>query len=783
MKLILCLLFLFVFGSPFAVAQPDSPPQTQEKQLDAFLRQHSERRAKNPEAVSFTVRLKDDQKQFQIGEVITLELSFASSKPEAYRLDAATYDRSGRLHSDGFAVDPRDAVADPLEDYFGQDLGLFMMGGLRSIPDLTDKPYVITEDLNEWQRIDKPGHYRLYVVSSRVGSKKKSGGSFLDTDIRSLISNVIEFDVLPPDEKWAKQELEKSIAVLSKADGDHDAACKTLRYLGTPAAVSEMRKRFTGDDKQCEWEYKFGLIGSPHREVVIRDMENAISLREQPVTSHFIQTLSLLEFTKRAGRAPTPVSDSEEDSKQWRAQMNRRETLQRELRLNYVRQLVMALPEKQGKARATSLQTLLDYRSEFSPREVAAWSSLLGSISEVFSQLRLDEQLRLLQYQWKSIAGPAMLPVLREVMNYSYTSKQDNGGFDIYRQEEIRSMALRRIYELSPDEGRRLILEEARRAKPRVNSDVLRLLPDETLPELNNVLAANLEEKGRSGNGYMDEITELIERYATDEIATRVKTVFESRKLDCRSQAALIAYFLRVAPAEGGEYLNKALAARNKGYPMCYTETLKKVADLHMSKELEETAITALDHDDEEVVAQAATVLGEYGSADAEKALWRRFEKWHEVMQSRSGEPPKKLTDNQGRVEDALLHALIKGQGWFADAEKLKRARDLGVMDRSREEVDQLISNSDPQIFVGLYSTEEEALGVAQYSVKSLDSLKAKLLQFPKGTEFTLRSRSYQDDDPRSKDMFQKIKKLLDDLGIKLKDEPQHEKVKSTVWQ
>ena len=369
MKLALCfILSALICSIVFAQSVSPGTPETQQKvekqeSRDAFLREQDDDKAKDPKELSFTLRLKNNRKQFQLGEIIPLELSFASSKPNAYTLDAATYDRSGRLHSDYFVIDKPDAAVDPLYDYFFSQLHGYMMGGLRSIPDLTDKPHLITADLNEWKRIDKPGHYRLYAVSNRIGTKETRVGSFWNTDRPGLVSNVIEFDILLSDEKWAKRALDEAIAVLAKPNSEHNNACRTLRFLGTPAAAIEMRKRFRGDDNECEWEYKFGLIGSPHRDFVIRDMENAITLREQPVTSHYIDTLALLEFTKRAEPMPTHVGDTEEEGKQYKALMDRREKFYNELRLQYVRQLAMAIPEKQGQARATSLQTLLDNRS------------------------------------------------------------------------------------------------------------------------------------------------------------------------------------------------------------------------------------------------------------------------------------------------------------------------------------------------------------------------------------------------------------------------------------
>jgi hypothetical protein len=239
MKLLLSLLLLFVgFLSVSAQSLPEDP----QKQVDQYVRTHNERRAKNPEGLLFTVRLKDTRKHFHLGEVITLELSFAASKPNTFTLDAATYDRSGRLHSDGFVLDPRDGAIDPLTDFFNSGLHGFMMGGLRGMPDLTAKPYLMTDELNEWQRIDRPGHYRLYVVSSRV-SRKGSEGTVSGNGPSPVVSNVIDFDVLPADKKWARQKLNETISALSKPAGDHYPACRALRFLGTPAAAIELAVR------------------------------------------------------------------------------------------------------------------------------------------------------------------------------------------------------------------------------------------------------------------------------------------------------------------------------------------------------------------------------------------------------------------------------------------------------------------------------------------------------------------------------------------------------------
>ena len=72
---------------------------------------------KNPAGLNFTLKLKDG-KTIRVGEKIRLELSFATSAPDAYVYENANYDRSGRLEIDTFVDDQTTAVNDPLFDYF-----------------------------------------------------------------------------------------------------------------------------------------------------------------------------------------------------------------------------------------------------------------------------------------------------------------------------------------------------------------------------------------------------------------------------------------------------------------------------------------------------------------------------------------------------------------------------------------------------------------------------------------------------------------------------------------
>ena len=752
------------------VAQPVCVAQSREGEADAFARENNTKRAQNLDGVSFTVRFKNNQRQFQQGELMTLELSFASTKPHSFVVDAATYDRSGRLESDTFVVDQPDAVVDPLYDYFHSFFG-FVGGGLRSIPELTEKPEVINADLNEWLRFDKPGHYRLYVVSSRVGRKDRSANP-----LPLVISNIVEFEIVPADKKWASQQFTQAVTALAKPNADNRADCRTLRFLGTKAAATEMIKRSRGELHGCDYDFKFGLIGSPHRDFVIEELEKALSAPEQPITATLINTLTLLDSTRQATPLPPYTQGNDEQLRQYQALMERRRRAYDERFTNYLRQLLAAIPQKEERARAISLQTLLESRSELA---VSEWSNVVSFMPDVFNRLPMDAQRNLLTSQWKPLANAAMVPVLRGIL------KQPQDKNNAYAQKDLRTTALRRLYELAPEEGRRLILAEIRRPTPTVKDTVLRSLPDEVLPELDSVLIENLEQsRAPEGTGDVETIASLIERYASAGIQQRVRTIYEAPgagKWACSIQASLIAYFLRVDPSIGGEYLKQALAAREKNLSRCYTSTLLGVALLRPTQELEEIATASLDDDDPEVVAHAAQVLERFGSVGSEKALWRRFEKWHDDMQSRSEELRKQTMgvpalgapelSGQVIIEQALRNAIVHGQSWLADPEKLKRLRELCFTDESRAELDARIENWRRDINIFLNPDGEPiSILVAQYNLANMDALRQKLVQFPAGSVFRWRTVD-SNSQVKAQEIFQQLKTYLEDHGMKLEPE------------
>ena len=749
----IALLVFLLIGSPtLSVAQKQ----------DQFITQQKKALAQNPAGVSFAIQTTNNQIRFRQGEVISLQLSFSSSQPKKYHVDSATYDRSGRLQIDDFHLDPSTGVSDPLYDYFNFQL-LFMAGGLRGYPALEVKPYIVKADLNEWCRFDHPGKYRLYVTSHRVGT-----GYIGEPENQSFVvtSNVIELEIVPADPSWSRQTLTAANAILDGKNNSPDnrrAACRVLRFLDSNEAVRELVRRFDGSDSDsgCNFEFDFGLRGTPNRTLAVNEMESQVAAPDFAVTMEFLNVLTFLSFIQQ-NLPPLPQTeqnDSDEAIKLWRAAFKRRNDIYDEILNNYRQRLQAAVFNKSKHARAVSLETLLSMTEggKDSKDGDEDQATLKHALAPIFSELPATTQQSLLENRWRDIAGEEMLPVLRRLYE-----KDSN-------YPDLTSVALSRLYELSPDEGRRLIIEEMRKREPRVNMHTLTLLPDETLPEVD----ALVEERAGTDNFDPEILLQLAERYASSAVAAKLKSSYEKKvgRFACAPQEALLSYFLRVDRDTGLDLVERALASRKA--TGCYQTLLGSIARKQMSPELEKTAISSLDDPDPEMVRSAAEMLGGYGSKDARDALLHRFEQWHELWEGREKElNEQRRTDpsnTQGRLEETLFRALANSPAWLADKEMITKLRQLCVSRNCRSEADSTLEQfgSNITVFFDMRTSKVAHTSIGQYNVLSLDQLKTKVTQYPKGTTFIFGSDRANTADEQN--VFDELKIYVEKYEMKLK--------------
>ena len=166
---------------------------------------------RSPSDVQLIAQTQGGQTTFRIGEVIPIDLSFTSTSPQAYEFDTATYDRSGRLNTESFAIEPRNGWDDPLDAYF-HSYPCFMGGGLRGSEILSARPTVVHLELNEWVRFLTPGHYRLRITSSRV-SRIGAPGSVQGL---SVTSNEFTLTIIPASKDWKAATLKSAVATLDQ---------------------------------------------------------------------------------------------------------------------------------------------------------------------------------------------------------------------------------------------------------------------------------------------------------------------------------------------------------------------------------------------------------------------------------------------------------------------------------------------------------------------------------------------------------------------------------------
>ena len=608
--------------------------------------------------VTLTLRLADGRSEFRPGEIITLELEFASAIPKRFAVDGATYDRSGRLTIDEFTIDRIDDVSDPMLDYFAS-IGGGPGGGIRGIGALGEKPFTVRLDLNEWFRFDKPGAYTLSVRSRRVTDESATPHSILPTQ-----SNAISFMILPRDTEWEQAELDRARSILaakSPPRGERPG-CRLMRFLGTDAAAVEMVRHYGLDTSGgCDFEYMAGLFGAPNRTAIVRMMEQGLRAPDRPITRGYLRTLATLSVY--LGHPEwRPVATRQTKGRLIPGgELSKRSDLIDAAVAVYSDMLAAAMPTKSDRAGAITLAEGLGRPGGLSPATPASPDQLAA----VFLDLPAERQATVLGFQWRTIAGPAMIPALRRLVDAPSTN-----------QASVPDLALRRLAQLVPVEARPLILREIQHPRRGATLKTLGSLPDAELPELDDVLAANFEASDSEIHAA------LVQRYATKKIEPRILASAGEKigRMACSQQASILAYVLRVDEARGAQLLDRAMASRITG---CW-RSLNWIADARMSPALEKRAIADLDGADPDGVIAAIQTLGRHGSPEALAPLRAAFQRWHatwngrqeELIYSRAVDRPNA---RQAMVEDAFRQAIGAGDNWLLRAEDVRELQSLCV--------------------------------------------------------------------------------------------------------
>lgn len=693
------------------------------------------------------LRLGGGRKQFHLGELIPIEFILSSSEHRKYVLsEDCTPQESYQYKVPPEFVD-RIVELDAAMSMYLSGIGCHGVVGAGNEIGLFEKPLVIKQLLNERYRMDTPGRYQILATVNRLGFP--------------LASNEAELEILPGDASWEEAEAKRAQTLIDSSAGSTEwqEGCRVLRFLGTERAELEMA-RLEAAPIPCG--FAIALINAKHRKVVLAELEKGLTQPDRAISEGYLRTLAFLSLYEQHPEWYPALSEhydfsagSPQNSGLWR----QRGVAQAE-QIRYAHLLADSLPAKTPEARALSIRTLTYLGRALNGAEIPEdlRTTVREQVPEVLAALPDSERGYLLLQEWEQIKSPAMLAALRDLVE-----KRNWYGRN--------GIALRRLYELAPEDARPIILNQLRSDTPQGSVGVLSLLNEKTLPELDTVMLQRVQRQ--QGDGSLEFSAGLLQRYASPAVADQLRPWFTERigKMWCGAEANLLAYFFRVAPAEGAGMLQKAMLHNDGGCSL-----LMRLARVRMSREVEEVAVAAL-HDARPLTFRdGLQVLQCYGSPASRPSMLQQFRQWHDQWV-----PQAKLLEflpgsEEKQRQEAYLNAVGYAHGWLTSKEDWQALRELCVTNSCKETAQRAIDNFfSSQGFtmigfrepVGDEFTEEMVFpGSGCWGGGTTERLKEKIMQYPKGSIFKIDTRGKEK--TRVQRIYAELKPLFDEHGFDL---------------
>jgi hypothetical protein len=326
-----------------------------------------------------------------------------------------------------------------------------------------------------------------------------------------------------------------------------------------------------------------------------------------------------------------------------------------------------------------------------------------------------------------------------------------------YTTRELKSAALQRWFELDPVSAH----EEALKIgspDPSLTADSLAFLAKEKLPQFESLWADAL----MATDDYQREtvFASLMARFGTGSAVAQVreKTSAKVGEWACAPQGAALAYLVEFDPVSARPLVERAVKERGKGKSACNRSVFQDISLYATDPILADVALETLDDPDPQVTMDALIYLISYGDKSVEQPVWGRYVEWSDKWRNRADVLESREAGSVGNWEDIglgenLARTLVENQGWLATPDLISRVlgRCVGeqMCTQLKQIADQAKSGPGPYPISAYRSGRNENYQVAQYNLKSLELLEAKIAQFPRGTRFSLTPTSPQNQDQK----------------------------------
>lgn len=458
--------------------------------------------------------------------------------------------------------------------------------------------------------------------------------------------------------------------IAATPDGDYqrqDALCRSLGYLPGDAAARVkadlyIHGRFSLATN-CRSTLSQGFFSSRHPEMVVEAFEAAMADVSQPVDMGTVISASVLKgWMRTLARTPGTPPDPATIRGAWpgRYDISRDE---------YLAALTASLSSRSGVSRARTAATIMLTNSWVPPTDPGA---VRAAVVEGFDLLTDEDQEDLIRFHWREIRDPSLAAPLQRL---------------IARRDPIDD-DLRALAEIAPDQARPIILAEILAETPRFGIGPLITLPDDTLPEIEGPLLAQLRALAVSDDRYRDlrgaEKARLLARYATASVRDQILSFYGGPvgRLGSEVQAALLVYLIKQDAAHDPFFAHEVEKAADASDLM---HQVVVAADGHSRAAVVRAVRPIVASDDPKVSASAVRALQALGSSNDSNVLRARLDRWLATWRPRASdlERDARLTD-QVQLEVALLVAL---RSWAVSPEEKTTLGDLCLTSSCRRQL------------------------------------------------------------------------------------------------